>query len=324
VRNKNWPAVGDHGPKTKDGIEQQPSSSEIAKAKQGGNSELRFHPLANIFPLMEGAEFDALIADIKAHGPLERIVLYEGKILDGRNRYRALRAAGVDPTTIRDKFTVDGMVGDDPAAYVISANIHRRHLDADDRQKFLIQVIAAAPEKSDRTLAKETGFTHPTIAKARKQGEATGKVFPVEKRAGADGKARKSPWSRERYKKLRARRRGQPARKAQFAAMDENDDAERPEWGRAIDATGNKFLSELLEFNSDFTNRYRNWLATADIDSHTRQVLNEAIHRCANNLSMMAQETVEIVEEPAELPPDNDGDIPGPDCVVRAARAGAS
>ena len=67
-----------------------------------------------------------------------------------------------------------------------SANIRRRHLNAEDRQKFLIQVIAAAPEKSDRTLAKETGFSHPTVAKARKQAEATGKALPVAKRVGAD------------------------------------------------------------------------------------------------------------------------------------------
>jgi ParB-like chromosome segregation protein Spo0J len=169
---------------------------------------LKFHPLADIFPLMEGAEFEQLVADIKANGLREKIDLYQGKIVDGRNRYRALQRLGIDPSAEPSKYfrkaiyahAVGGEIApheqnndDRVRAYVISRNIHRRHLTPEQKQDLLIELVKASPEKSDRTLAKEGGTTHPTIAKARKQAEATGKALPVEKRTGADGKVRKQP-----------------------------------------------------------------------------------------------------------------------------------
>lgn len=49
--------------------------------------EYEFHERANIFPLMEEEELDELIANIEKIELLEPIVLYEDKILDGKNRY---------------------------------------------------------------------------------------------------------------------------------------------------------------------------------------------------------------------------------------------
>jgi hypothetical protein len=50
----------------------------------------------------------------------------EGKILDGRNRYRAAQMAGVPyPTRTYD--------GDDPIGFVISMNLARRHLSESQR-----------------------------------------------------------------------------------------------------------------------------------------------------------------------------------------------
>ena len=73
--------------------------------------DLQFHPIADAFPLIGGTEFDALVADIKANGVHEPIVLYEGKILDGSNRYRASAVAGVD-CPLRE------YPGNDPVGYV--------------------------------------------------------------------------------------------------------------------------------------------------------------------------------------------------------------
>jgi hypothetical protein len=85
-----------------------------------------FHPLADVFPLIEGEEFDGLAADIKAYGLREPIVIYDDKVLDGRNRARACEAAGVEPTYVPYQ-------GGDPIAFVISQNLRRRHLDESQR-----------------------------------------------------------------------------------------------------------------------------------------------------------------------------------------------
>lgn len=86
------------------------------------------HPLADLFPLIEGKDFDELVASIKAsNGPRESITVYEGKILDGRNRARACEVLGLQP---RYSPLLGGI---DPLTFVLDRNLHRRHLD--DRQR---------------------------------------------------------------------------------------------------------------------------------------------------------------------------------------------
>jgi hypothetical protein len=99
-------------------------------------------PARRHFPLLEGEAFDQLVADVREHGVQEPIVLYQERILDGRNRYRAAQAAGVEcPTRHYD--------GDDPIAFVVSANIHRRHLDAS--QRAMIAARLANMRQGERT-----------------------------------------------------------------------------------------------------------------------------------------------------------------------------
>ena len=81
------------------------------------------HPLCTLFPRVTGAEFDGLVADIKAHGLRQPIVLHGGLILDGGNRYRACVEAGVEQ--VFQEFQGDNLV-----SFVLSANLHRRHLSA--------------------------------------------------------------------------------------------------------------------------------------------------------------------------------------------------
>jgi N6-adenosine-specific RNA methylase IME4 len=109
---------------------------------------MKYHPLANIFPLMEGAAFDALAADIKANGLREPLVMYEGMLLDGRNRWRAALAAGI-AITGKDIRQFDPKKDGDPLAFVISKNLQRRMLD--ESQRAMVAAKLANMRQGERT-----------------------------------------------------------------------------------------------------------------------------------------------------------------------------
>lgn len=91
-------------------------------------SKRKNHPYADLFPMMTEAELEALSEDIKEHGLRHPIVLYQGQVLDGRNRLLACEKAGVEPT-----FTE--FEGDEDAALalVVSLNVQRRDLTPGQR-----------------------------------------------------------------------------------------------------------------------------------------------------------------------------------------------
>ena len=163
-------------------------------------TELTFHPLADMFPLMEGEEFDGLVADIDAHGQREPIILYEGMILDGRNRYRACREIALSPWTA--KFEHIASTNDNAEAYVISKNIHRRHLTTEKKRELLTKLIKAHPEKSDRQIAKTAKVSPTTVGTVRTEMGVAGDVSKLDTRTDSQG--RRQPAHRaDRVRKLR-------------------------------------------------------------------------------------------------------------------------
>jgi hypothetical protein len=87
---------------------------------------MKHHEYANLFPMLSDAELQSLAADIAANGLQTPITTLDDMILDGRNRHRACEIAGVDPT-------FEEYLGGDPLAFVISHNLHRRHLTESQR-----------------------------------------------------------------------------------------------------------------------------------------------------------------------------------------------
>ena len=87
---------------------------------------LEYHPLAEIFPLIAGSKFDALVASVRKNGLVDPIILYEGRILDGRNRHLACVAAGVEPR-------FESYVGEDLVGFVRAKNMMRRNLTPSQR-----------------------------------------------------------------------------------------------------------------------------------------------------------------------------------------------
>jgi ParB-like chromosome segregation protein Spo0J len=121
---------------------------------------LKFHPVADIFPLLEEPALSALAADIREHGLHDDIVLHpdDGSIVDGRNRYLACLDAGVKPR-FRD-WDGEGSLLD----YVVSENLHRRHLNAS--QRAMVAAEIAKLEHGQRQTGKLAGLA--TQAQAAK------------------------------------------------------------------------------------------------------------------------------------------------------------
>lgn len=127
----------------------------------------QLHPLCTLFPRLADAEFSTLVADIKANGLRQPIILHEGMILDGGNRYRACVAAGVAPRF--EQFTGGNIV-----SFVLSANLHRRHLSAGQQAA----IVASAQDWAKAQ----------TIGRPEKVAETT--FSTVEQRAAASGASR--------------------------------------------------------------------------------------------------------------------------------------
>lgn len=127
---------------------------------------MSFHRFSQVFPLLEGQPFDELVADIKEHGVREPIWLYEGAILDGRNRFRAAERAQREAPTRE-------YIGDDPLKFVISLNMHRRHLDESQRSMVAAKIATLHEGRPSSETASQEAVSQAAAAKIMKVGRSS-------------------------------------------------------------------------------------------------------------------------------------------------------
>src|SRR4051812_47871616 len=104
--------------------------------------DVPIHKDADLFPMMSNEQLDALASDIAKNGLQRQVVWLNGELLDGRNRLAAI--ARIKDAARREEIAREAREGavrmvshPDPIAYVVSANIHRRHLTAAQKRELI-------------------------------------------------------------------------------------------------------------------------------------------------------------------------------------------
>ena len=186
--------------------------SEFERTSEGGprksttmswRAKLTVHPAADLFPPLSESELLALGENIKKNGLKAPVALLETDgellVLDGRSRLDAMELVGME-IEIDDDRTFLRVPDTDPVGYVISANIHRRHLNTRQKRELIAKLLKLQPETSNRQIAAAAHSHHETVAAVRAEGEQCGEIRHVKTRADTLG--RKQPTTKPKSRRV--------------------------------------------------------------------------------------------------------------------------
>ena len=186
-------------------------------ARSSWRDLVKVHPAADLFPMMADDDLAALGKDIMENGLKQRVTLWtpesvitlrshrrppkELYLIDGRNRLAAIELSIADPVERwgyiesvldpKSRSTPATLLAEDqadPWSYVISANIHRRHLTGEQKRELIDTLLKAKPERSDRATAKIARTDNKTVASRRADLVTREEIPHVETRRDSAGR----------------------------------------------------------------------------------------------------------------------------------------
>jgi hypothetical protein len=251
---------------------------------------IEVHPACELFPSMTPDELRSLSEDIKANGLQTPITVmvdradnngkWSYKLLDGRNRLDAIALGGFNSTApsrsqgrahrrrngmdcgldfnlgLPDRACEGAAINyirtpDNPYAFIVSANIHRRHLTAAQKNELIGKLLKAAPEKSDRQIAKTVKADNKTVAKVRREQEGREEIPHVEARI--DTKGRKQPSAKKPATKQAPKKRSMAQAIREQTAGADMYVAAKKFWHKMPHPDQDRFLSYLTDGGYDGT-----------------------------------------------------------------------
>jgi hypothetical protein len=160
-------------------------------------SMVAVHPAADLFPMMGDDELDELAKDIEANSLRSLLSIWRSlpgamwQLLDGRNRVAAMARLPDGDELIRGAIGLANQheAHVDPWAFVISANIRRRHLSPGQKRELIANVLKADPSRSNRAVAALTHVDDHTVSNVRNALEHGAEIPHHRDRVGKDGVA---------------------------------------------------------------------------------------------------------------------------------------
>jgi hypothetical protein len=185
---------------------------EQSPNKQNNMKTYQDHPYSQIFPMMESDDRQRLRDSLEVNGQLAPVVLYEGKILDGRNTSEVLiDELKIEPRYVQYEALPKEERGNSPLEFVMARNHDRRHLSKSQLaavaaeslpffEELAKQRASHNGEKQDGArdpLSQETGHDDADESQARGGGKkksgkvtaAAGKAFGISPRQVERAKA---------------------------------------------------------------------------------------------------------------------------------------